>query len=113
MQEHEIMSKAHDQAFKEHAVNLWQASNRSAQAIADELGIKRDRLYVWKQELSRSAAPAAHTLAPHARTAEQWQQEAKRLERENQQLRQEREILKKTLGILSEPSRNAANGSKA
>ncbi len=107
------MSKAHDRAFKEQAVNLWQASSRSAQEIADELGIKRDRLYVWKQELNRSAGPATNTLAPHARTAAQWQQEAKRLERENQQLRQEREILKKTLGILSEPSRSAANESKA
>jgi transposase len=107
------MSKPHDRAFKEQAVNLWQASNRSAQEIADELGIKRDRLYVWKQELNLSAPPAANTLAPHARTAEQWQQEAKRLERENQQLRQEREILKKTLGILSEPSRSAATGSNS
>jgi transposase len=107
------MSKAHDRAFREQAVNLWQASSRSAQEIADELGIKRDRLYVWKQELSRLAPPATNSLTPHARTAEQWQQEAKRLQLENQQLRQEREILKKTLGILSEPSRNAANGSKA
>lgn len=105
------MSKAQDRAFKEHAVNLWQASNRSAQEIADELGIKRDRLYVWKQELERSAPLAVDTVTPHARTAEQWQREAKRLERENQRLRQEREILKKTLGILAEPSRNAASKS--
>jgi transposase len=107
------MSKPHDRAFKEHAVNLWQASNRSAQEIADELGIKRDRLYVWKQELNQLAPPAPNALAPHARTVEQWQQEAKRLQRENQQLRQQRDILKKTLGILSEPSRSAVNGSNS
>ncbi len=30
--------------------------------------------------------------------------------RENRHLREQRDILKKTLGILSEPSRNASNG---
>jgi hypothetical protein len=31
--------------------------------------------------------------------------------RENRHLREQRDILKKTLGILSEPSTNATNGS--
>jgi transposase len=98
------MKTLRDRAFKEQAVNLWQTSHRSAQEIADELGIKRDRLYVWKQELQRTAPPSAKPARPQERTPEQWQAELQRLERENQQLRQQRDILKKTLGILSDSS---------
>ena len=99
-----------DKAFKEHAVNLWLGSGKSAQEIADELGIKRDRLYVWKQELD--GPPVKRPDSPTPRTSQELEKELAQLRRENQYLRQQREILKKTLGILSEDPNSASNGSK-
>ena len=98
--------QTHDKAFKEHAVKLWLESGKSAQEIADELGIKRDRLYIWKEKLV-GGGPAR----PAPGTPEQLQEQVARLERENRLLRQQRDILKKTLGILSEAPNNDSNGS--
>ena len=101
--------KTYDKAFKEHAVNLWLDSGKSAQEIADELGIKRDRLYVWKEQLDRTPGQKSGSVAAGP---EQLQREVHRLQLENQRLRQQRDILKKTLGILSEPPSNDTSGSK-
>lgn len=100
--------KTYDKAYKEHALNLWLGSGKSAQEIADELGIKRDRLYTWKQQLDSARGKGIAGSA--ARSPEQWQREVERLRRENQWLRQQRDILKKTLGILSEPPSSDTNG---
>ena len=101
--------KTYDKAFKEHAVNLWLGSGKSAQEIADELGIKRDRLYVWKEQLDRTTDQKSGT---REFSPEQLQREIQRLQLENQRLRQQRDILKKTLGILSEPPSSDTSGSK-
>jgi transposase len=101
--------QTYDKAFKEHAVTLWLGSGKSAQAVAAELGIKRDRLYIWKQQLEQTTAgkPARNPTSP-----EQLQREVARLQLENQRLRQQRDILKKTLGILSEPLSSDTSASK-
>jgi transposase len=99
--------KKYDQAFKEHAVNLWLASGKSAALVAAELSIPPDRLYTWKSLVApdyRPPAPAVSELKK--RSAQQLEQELSRLRRENQQLRQQRDILKKTLGILSDSPSN-------
>lgn len=98
-----------DKAFKEHAVNLWVGSGKSAQVVANELGIKRDRLYLWKQQLEQTA-PGKPVKAPVS--PEQLEREVARLQLENQRLRQQRDILKKTLGILSEPLSSDTTASK-
>jgi transposase len=103
--------KSYDQAFKEHAVNLWLGSGKSAQEIADELGIKRDRLYTWKQQLDPAAPGGKGAAALATGRPEQLEREVQRLQRENRWLRQQRDILKKTLGILSEPPNSDTNGS--
>ena len=100
--------KTYDKAFKEHALNLWLGSGKSAQEIADELGIKRDRLYIWKQQLEPGPAPKTSSATA---TPEQLQREVQRLQLENQRLRQQRDILKKTLGIFSEPPSRDTSGS--
>lgn len=106
-----MKKRSYDKAFKEHAVNLWLSSGKSAQEVADELGIKRDRLYSWKETLA--SGPPGGRGGPEARrrTSEELEHELAQLRRENQYLRQQRDILKKTLGILSEPPGNATNGS--
>lgn len=88
-----------DSAFKREAVTLWQNSGKSAHEIAAELGIREGQLYEWK----KSTVPAVPQGDLQAENAA--------LRRENALLRQQRDILKKTLGIISEPLKNATNGS--
>jgi transposase len=95
--------KKYDQSFKEHAVNLWLASGKSAQEVAAELNIPPDRLYTWKSVVAPDyQRPAPSVPELKKRSSQQLEQELSRMRRENQQLRQQRDILKKTLGILSE-----------
>jgi len=103
------MKRNHDKAFKEHAVNLWLGSGKTAQQVADELGIKRDRLYAWKHELEPVPPGGKGGTGSRPRTTEELQGEIARLNRENQMLRQQRDVLKKTLGILSEPPGSATS----
>jgi transposase len=101
----------YDKAFKEHALNLWLGSGKSATEVAAELGIKPDRLYTWKQALDAAPTSRKTGAGTKGRNAKELEQELARLERENQMLRQQRDILKKTLGILSEPPNSATNAS--
>ncbi len=106
-----MKQKNYDKAYKEHAVNLWLGSGKSAREVAQELGIKPDRLYMWKQALYPKESAAGGARPPgQKRRPEELEAEVARLQRENDYLRQQRDILKKTLGILSEDPKNATNG---
>jgi transposase len=100
-----------DQSFKQESVDLWVSSGKSAQVIAQELGIHHERLYTWRRLLA-PAAPGGKGAAGAKSNAEELAAENAALRRENDHLRQQRDILKKTLGILSEPPRNATGASK-
>jgi transposase len=102
--------KHYDKAFKEHAVNLWLASGKSAAEVAGELGIPPDRLYSWKCLVAPAHKPPAASMPElKRRTAQQLEQELSRLRRENERLREQRDILKKTLGILSDSPNSDSN----
>ena len=91
--------RKYDCTFKAEAVALWQNSGKSAQEIAEQLGIPEGHLYAWKASDQLPAGPQADLQAENAA-----------LRRENELLRQQRDILKKTLGIISELPKNATNG---
>lgn len=99
-----------DETFKHEAVNNWLSSGKPAGVIAQELGIKAERLYSWRRRFAPADAGggAAAGAKPGSAAALQAQLEAAL--RENRHLREQRDILKKTLGILSEPSTNATRG---
>ena len=80
---------------------MWLKSGKSARQISSELGISESRLFEWKKQYGPVSL---------ASKAEQ-ETELAALRRENAILREQRDILKKTLGIISEPPRNATNGS--
>jgi transposase len=89
----------YDQQFRRDAVELWRASGKTAKQIAQQLGIKTERMYVWAAEYRPPGGEGAGaTLTP-----EQLQRENAALREEVERLREQREILKKSLGILSEP----------
>src|SRR5262245_13361892 len=99
-----------DSNFKREAVNHWRTSGKSAQTVAQELGIRSNLLYAWNKRLVPAGAGGRAAAAKPATLAEaQTQLEA--AQREIRHLREQRDILKKTLGILSEPPPSATNGS--
>jgi len=98
-----------DLAFKRQAIELWAASGRSASEIAQELGIKPNRLYAWRQSLEPPVPRGEGGRGLQGEPA-QLAAEVAALRRENAFLRQQRDILKKTLGILSEPPTSASPG---
>jgi transposase-like protein len=101
--------KRYDKAFRQQAVELWQASpNKTGAQVAAELGVPVKRLYHWRACLNAAPPPpAANALAP-----EDLARENAALRQEVALLRQQRDILKKTLGILSEPPQNVTNALK-
>jgi len=41
-----------DEMFKRSAIQNWLSSGKSAEVVAEELGIKQDRLYAWKKRFA-------------------------------------------------------------
>jgi transposase len=96
--------KRYDAAFKRSAVEHWLSSGKALEQVAQDLGVARQTLVNWKQQLALPI-PKSQGLS-----MEQLQEENRRLRRENQSLVRQREILKKTLGIISIPPENDLNG---
>jgi transposase len=90
-------TKRYDDAFKRAAVENWIKTGKSGTQIAAELGISYPSLKDWKRRYYGDATPQRDDLAAENRA----------LKAELARVREQRDILKKTLGIFTEPSRNA------
>lgn len=99
------------ETFKREAVQNWLASGKSAEVIAQELGLHADRLYAWKKHFAPAGAGGRAPAGAKPGSAADLQSQLATALRENRHLREQRDLLKKTLGILSEPSVTAMNGS--
>ncbi len=107
-----VRNKAnYTQEYKEQALELWRASDRSAAKVAAELGIRAPLLYRWaRTERPPASSPAG---AKRLRNVEELEAEIRRLRAENAKLLEQREVLKKSLGILSEvPPRGMPGSSR-
>jgi transposase-like protein len=100
-----------DETFKREAVQNWLASGKSAQVVAQELGIGANRLYGWRKRFAPADAGGRAAAGAKPATLAEALVRIDADQREIRHLREQRDILKKTLGILSEPSLNATNGS--
>jgi len=100
-----------DATFKREAVQNWLASGKSAEVIAQELGLHAERLYAWKQRFAPADAGGRAAAGANPGSVLDLQGQLEAMRRELARVSEQRDILKKTLGILSEPSRNAAHGS--
>jgi len=101
-----------DETFKREAVANWLSSGKPARIIAQELGLIADRLYAWRSQFAPAEAGGGAQAGAKPRSNSDLQSQLDDALRENRHLREQRDILKKTLGILSEPSPNALNGSR-
>ena len=100
-----------DPTFKREAVANWLSSGKSAEVIAQELGLSANLLYAWRKPFAPEDARRASQGAKPGSVADLQSQLDAAL-RELARVSEQRDILKKTLGILSEPLSNATNGSK-
>src|SRR5580704_12559542 len=99
-----------DETFKREAVENWLASGKSAEVIAQELGLHANRLYAWKQRFAPADAGGRAAAGAKPGSSADLQSQLDATRRELARVREQRDILKKTLGILSEPFPNAING---
>ena len=86
-------SRKYSREFKLEAVRLAAESERSAAAVARELGIPANNLYKWRQELANDGEEAF----PGRGRMKDKDDEIRHLRRELDKARQEAEILKKAL----------------
>jgi transposase-like protein len=98
-----------DETFKREAVLNWLNSGKSAEVVAEELGLTANLLYGWRKLVPAAAGGRAAAAKPGSVADLQDQLDA--AHRELRHVREQCLILKKTLGILSEPSANGMNGS--
>ena len=100
-----------DETFKREAVQNWLSSGKSVAMIAQELGLRANRLYAWRKRFAPADVGGRATAGAKPGSLADLQGQLEDALRENRHLREQRDILKKTLGILSEPSTNAMPGS--
>jgi len=83
--------------FKLEAVRLLDLGKKPAVELALELGIRRNQLYKWKEQLSRRGEQAfpghGRTIASH--------DEVSRLRQELERVKEERDILKKAAAYFA------------
>ena len=79
--------------FKREAVRLLESGDKEAAQLARELGIKRNQLYKWKDEIDKHGEAAFPGHGKRSRTVKSDDSAA--LRAENARLKEEVEILKK------------------
>jgi transposase len=90
--------KTYTREFKQEAVRLMETSNRPASEIAMELGIRRNQLYKWKDQL---ALKSENAFSGSGRPKVEDQTELVSLKQENERLKEEVEILKKAAAYFA------------
>jgi transposase len=89
--------KRYTSEFKREAVRLMESSQKPSSAIARELGVRRNQLYKWKEELSKHGAKAFGGPGRRSEAGD----EVARLKRELDQVKEERDILKKAAAYFA------------
>jgi len=90
--------RQYDENYKRHAVELTLRGDRTAAAVARELGVSDSVLSQWRGQY----APRFGATATAPQSLDAANQEIARLREELVRMQQRESILKKSLGILSE-----------
>jgi transposase len=84
--------KTYTKEFKLEALRLMEESDRPASEIAMQLGIRRNQLYKWKEQMKKTGEVPS---AKKGRPKKEDQTEIARLRQELKRVKEENEILKK------------------
>lgn len=90
--------KTYTKEFKLEALRLLEQSDRPASEVARELGIRRNQLYKWAEQLKSDGEGA---FKGRGRPKKEDQQQLVTLKQENARLREEVEILKKAAAYFA------------
>ena len=90
--------KSFTEEFKLEAVRLLREADKPAAEIAMELGVRRNQLYKWRDQLEKTGSVSSSKLG---RPKKSEQSEASRLREENRKLKEENEILKKAAAYFA------------
>jgi len=88
----------HSRDFKLEAVRLLELGQKPASELALELGVRRNQLYKWKEQLGIKKEKAFR--GPGRRPASE-ESEVARLKRELEKVTEERDILKKAAAYFA------------
>ena len=91
--------KAYTREFKLEAVRLMKETDRAPAEIAMALGIRRNQLYKWKDQLEQKREAAFTGKRGRPRTENQ--SAITTLKQENERLKEEVEILKKAAAYFA------------
>lgn len=83
--------------FKLEALRLMESSGKRAADLARELGVRRNQLYKWKEQLDRRGTQAFRGAGTHPEISD----EVGRLKRELEKVKEERDILKKAAAYFA------------
>ncbi len=84
--------KTYPKEFKLEALRMMEESDRPASEIAMQLGIRRNQLYKWKDQMAKKGEVASDK---RGRPRKENQSELTTLKQELKRLKEENEILKK------------------
>ena len=84
--------KTYTREFKLEALRLMETSEKTAADVARELGLRRNQLYKWKEQMSKISKGDE---PKRGRPKKENQSETARLLAENRRLKEENEILKR------------------
>ncbi|MEX2488352.1 MAG: transposase [Pseudomonadales bacterium] len=93
--------KTYSAEFKREAVRLLEQGNKPAIELARELGIKRNQLYKWQEQLSQRGDAA---FPGHGRRANDKDAQIDQLKKELERVEEERDILKKAARYFARES---------
>lgn len=91
--------KTYTKEFKQEAVRMMESGDKSAAELAMELGIRRNQLYKWKEQLQAKGDQAFPNQ--RGRPKKEDQSELTTLKQENERLKEELEILKKAAAYFA------------
>jgi len=83
--------------FKREAVKMMATSGKAPADIARELGIHRNQLYKWKEQLGNGQSQ----IAAGAKTRQDGTDELTRLRQELERVKEERDIFKKAAAFFA------------
>ena len=89
--------KSFSPEFKREAVRLLETSQKSSADLGRELGVRRNQLYKWKEQLSQRGAGAFPGFGRGSGSND----EVARLRKELEQVKEERDILKKAAAYFA------------
>lgn len=91
--------KTYTREFKQEAVRMMESGKKPAAELAMELGIRRNQLYKWKEQLQGKGEDAFS--GQRGRPKKEDQSELTTLRQENERLKEELEILKKAAAYFA------------